>query len=94
MNSGLELERARQAKEVLDNPVYADAADKLEKEIIAQWQASKDTKEREWQWTLLQAHKRLQAALKDTMLTGSLQSKQIELRRNRLEKAGRLLLGN
>ncbi len=94
MSATGELERARLARDVLDNPVYQDAITQIEQEIISQWQAGKETKEREWYWTLLQAHKRLQLALKDTMQTGQWRSQQIEMQRNRLEKVGRILRGD
>jgi hypothetical protein len=87
-NATEELERGRLAQEVLENRVYVESMAQIETEITERWQVESDPKAREWLWTLTQAHKRLQAVLRDTMLTGQLRSKQIERDQTRLERLG------
>lgn len=91
MSASEELERGRLATEVLENRVYQDAMDQLRAEIVTKWQNEKNEADRNWLWSLMQASKRLEKIMTDTMQTGQLRSKQIELQRTRLEKAGRTL---
>lgn len=91
MNASEELERGRLATEVLENPVYMDAFGQIEQEVLRKWQSEEDQSEREWLWTLMQASKRFQALLVDTMQTGKLRSRQIEQDQSRLAKLGRTL---
>jgi hypothetical protein len=91
MSASEELERGRLAAEVLENPVYRDAMDQLRAEIVTRWQNEKNEADRNWLWALTQASKRLDQVLQDTMATGQLRSKQIELQRTRAEKAGQTL---
>jgi hypothetical protein len=83
-----ELERGQLAADVLSNRVYAESMAQIEQEITDKWRNEADPRNREWLWTLMQAHRKLQAVLKDTMLTGQMQSKQIERDRSRLERIG------
>ena len=83
-----ELERGQLAAEVLGNRVYAESMAQIEQEITDKWRNEPDFERQKWLWTLMQAHRRLQAVLKDTMLTGQMRSKQIERDRTRLERIG------
>lgn len=91
MSTSQELERGRLAAEVLENPVFQDAWTQQRTEIVAKWEAEKDERVRDWLWTLLQASKRLEASLRETMNTGLLAQKQLELERSRAEKVGATL---
>lgn len=91
MSTSQELERGRLAAEVLENPVYRDALDQIRAEIVTKWQAEKDERVRDWLWTLMQASKRLDSILTETMNTGLLAQKQLELERSRAEKVGATL---
>jgi dephospho-CoA kinase len=91
VSASQELERGRLAAEVLENPVYRDALDQIRAEIVTKWQAEKDEKVRDWLWTLMQASKRLDSILTETMNTGLLAQKQLELERSRAERVGRTL---
>lgn len=86
-----ELERGRLAREVLENPVFQDAMSRIQQEIVTKWQGEKDGRSREWLWSMSQASKRLESVLIETMGSGQLRAKQIELQQTRLEKAGRTL---
>lgn len=91
MSASQELERGRLAADVLQNVVFVDAMQQLQTEIVTKWQAEKDEKQREWLWSMMQASKRLQKLLTDTMQTGQLRSKQLEMERSRAEKVGATL---
>ena len=91
MSTSQELERGRLAAEVLENLVYRDALDQIRAEIVTKWQAEKDERVRDWLWTLMQASKRLDSILTETMNTGLLAQKQLELERSRAERVGATL---
>lgn len=91
MSTSQELERGRLAAEVLENPVFRDALDQIRAEIVTKWQVEKDERVRDWLWTLMQASKRLDSILTETMNTGLLAQKQLELERSRAEKVGATL---
>lgn len=91
MSASQELERGRLAADVLGNEVYKDAMAQIQTEIVARWQVEEDEKQREWLWNMVRASKRLESLLRITMETGQIQSKQIELRRSRAERAGATL---
>lgn len=91
MSASEELERGRLAAEVLANPVFRDALDRINQEIVTKWQAEREKDSREWLWALNQAAKRLEAVLIETMQTGQMRQQQIEMQQTRLEKAGKTL---
>ena len=91
MSTTQELERGRLAAEVLENQVFRDAIDQMNAEIVTKWQAEEDERVRDWLWTLMQASKRLEKILTETMNTGLLAQKQLELERRRAEKIGATL---
>lgn len=91
MSASEELERGRLAAEVLANPVFRDALDRINQEIVTKWQAEREQSSREWLWALNQAAKRLEAVLIETMQTGQMRQQQIEMQQTRLEKAGKTL---
>lgn len=91
MSTSQELERGRLAAEVLENPVFRDAFDQMRAEIVSKWRAERDGEVRDWYWTLDNAAKRLKQVLTDTMNTGLLAQKQLELERSRAEKVGATL---
>lgn len=87
----LELERGRWATEALNNPAFQDAMAQIQTEIVARWQVEKDERQRDWLWNMMQASKRLQKLLADTMQTGQLRAKSLEMERSRAEKVGATL---
>lgn len=91
MSASKELERGRLAADVLENAVYVDAMQQLQTEIVTKWQAEKDEKQRDWLWSMMQASKRLEKLLTDTMQTGQMRAKSLELQRSRAERVGATL---
>lgn len=93
MTATEELKRAQLAKEILDNEVYRESMAQLQTEILAKWQNEVDQGQREWLWSMIRASKRLEKVLEQTMVTGHLRAKQIELEQGRLAKIGKALRG-
>jgi hypothetical protein len=91
MTAAEELKRAQLAKEVLDNEVYKESMAQLQTEILAKWQNEVDQGQREWLWSMIRASKRLEKVLEQTMVTGQLRAKQIEMEQGRLAKIGKAL---
>ena len=91
MTATEELKRAQLAKEVIDNEVYKESMAQLQTEILAKWQNELDHAQREWLWSMIRASKRLEKVLEQTMVTGQLRAKQIEMEQGRLAKIGRAL---
>lgn len=88
MSASEELERGQLAADVLTNRVYAESMAQIEREITEKWQNEPDFERQKWLWTLMQAHRKLHAVLRDTMQTGQLRQKQIEQERSRSERIG------
>lgn len=91
MSATEELKRAQLAKEVLENEVYKESMAQLQTEILAKWQNEIDQAQREWLWSMIRASKRLEKVLEQTMVTGQLRAKQIEMEQGRLAKIGKAL---
>lgn len=89
MSATEELERGRLATDVLENRVYIESMEQLQQEILGKWENEKSQADREWLWALMQAAKRLDKVLAETMQTGQLRSKQIEMERSRAARLGR-----
>ena len=93
MTDTQELERARHAADVLDNPAYLAAIEQMKAEVYAQWQSERDERQREWLWAMSQAVSRLDSVLTDTMATGQLVSEALRRKESALARGARLLLG-
>ena len=93
MNEVQELERARQAADVLANPAYLAAIEQMKAEVYAQWQSEKDERQREWLWSMSQAVARLDSVLTDTMATGQLVSEALRRKESMLARGARILRG-
>lgn len=91
MSATEELERGQLAADVLANRVYIESMAQLQQEILSKWETEKEQADREWLWALMQAAKRLDKVLAETMQTGQLRSKQIEMEHSRAQRLGRAL---
>jgi hypothetical protein len=83
MSAQDELERGQLAADVLNNRVYAESLAQVQAEILARWESEKSQSDREWLWALMQASKRFAKVLEETMQTGQLRAKQIEMEQSR-----------
>lgn len=91
MNDREDLERGRLAAEVLENPVFRDAFDRIQQEIVTKWQGEKEERQREWLWSMSQACKRLESVLTEAMNNGLVAQKQLDLHQSRAERFGQKL---
>ena len=89
MSTENDIERGRLAAEVLNNPAFADAFDKIDKEIVSKWRDARDKDEREHLHRLLMCLQQLKGALSSALITGQVASQQLEQRLSWSEKAGR-----
>ncbi len=86
MSDELDVQRGRQAQEVLDNEVFAEANTLIEQEIIRLWRESKDAGDREKLHMLLGLQAKLRTALEAVMRSGEVASAEILRKRSRLER--------
>lgn len=86
-----ELERGRQAAEVLENPVFTESFDQIREEVINQWQAEKSEAQRLHLWQMIQVANRLESVLRNTMATGQLVAEAIRRKQSALERGKEFL---
>lgn len=86
-----EIERGRLAADVLTNQVFEEAWDTVEQEITTRWRSEEDARQREWLWTLLQASRKFKSVLTETVQTGQVRAKALEVERSRAERLGQTL---
>ena len=84
-------ERGRLAREVLDNPIYAEAHTAIEQEVIKQWREARNPADREQLHQLLLMHERAKAAMESVMRTGQLAEAELQRKTSRAEQIGQVL---
>lgn len=84
-------ERGRLAREVLDNPIYAEAHAAIEQEVIKQWREARNTQDREQLHQLLLMHAKAKTALESVMRTGQLAEAELQRKASRAEQIGQVL---
>ncbi len=77
-----DVERGRQAQEVLGNAVYAESYTLIEQEIYKAWQNSRDQAEREQLHQLLRMLEKAKTVLESTMRSGKIAADQLVQKRN------------
>lgn len=78
--------RGQQAREIVANPIYAEAWTALEGEIIRQWREARDPQDREQLHQLLLMHERAKTALESVMRTGDVAAAELARRMSRAEQ--------
>lgn len=91
MSDEQDVERARLAQHVLENPVYADAHAAVEAEIVRQWRESRDAGDREQLHQLLLMHGKGREALEAVMRRGEVALSEIQRRMGRAEAMARVV---
>lgn len=86
MSHEQEADRGRLAKEVLDNPVYAEAYERIEKELIGKWRESRDKDEREHLHRLLRSLSKVRSIMEGVMNSGKVAEKLLEQEQTRLQR--------
>ena len=84
-----EVERARQAREITDHPLWAEAFDAYRKRLMDEWAESpaRDTDGREKLWLMVKTASAVERHLAEILETGKLASIQMEKKRSLLERA-------
>lgn len=82
-----ESQRGSEARQIIANPVFADAMKQLKREIIEKWSdcPARDTEGREWLWKHYQAALRFEQIITSIMETGKMAD--ISLEQNGLRRA-------
>lgn len=78
--------RGKQAQEVIDNPIYAEAWAALEQGIISQWRAARNAADREQLHQLLLMHEQARTALESVMRTGEIATAELNRKLSRAEQ--------
>lgn len=84
-----EQERARQAQELAEHPLFKEALATYRERLMTQWAESpaRDTEGREKLWLMLKTAEAVERHLVELMETGKLASIQLEQRRSLAERA-------
>lgn len=84
-----EVERARQAREITEHPLWAEAFDAYRKRLMDEWAASpaRDTDGREKLWLMVKTASAVERHLAEILETGKLASIQLEQKRSLLDRA-------
>ena len=78
------IERGRLAADVLNNPVYAEAREAIEREITNAWREAKDSETREHLHRMLRCLLKINTVLDGVMRSGEIERKKLERDRSRL----------
>lgn len=83
-----EINRARQAAEVLENEAFQAAFQQIEQEIVEQWKnaPARDTDGRERLWTMLQLLQKVKQTLEASMQAGHLAAQNLKHHKTMLER--------
>ena len=78
-----EIQRGDMAKTVMSNPVFTEALDQIEKDILSAWEGTnpRDTEAREKAWAFYVASKKIRATLQSYIETGHMAVMQLEEKR-------------
>lgn len=84
-----EIERARQAQELAEHPLFVEAFAAYQQRLVDEWAASpaRDTEGREKLWLMQKTAAMVQQHLKQLMETGKLATLQLERKRSLMARA-------
>ena len=91
MSRQTDIERGRLAQDVLENAVYVEAYDLIEKGIYAKWQEARDRDEREHLHRLLKSLSKVRQVMQGVMQSGQIAAKQLEQEASLAQRTGRAL---
>jgi hypothetical protein len=83
-----EARRGQLAHDALTNPVYVEAHEAIDAEIVRLWRDSKDTNEREQLHHLLKVHAKAKAIMEQVMRSGEIAQAKIAEKKSRLSRIG------
>ncbi len=90
MSDELDVQRGRQAQEVIDNPIYIEAFELLEQEIIKQWRDARETQDREQLHQLLLMLGKSKTTIESVMRSGEIAAAEIARKQSRADQIGSL----
>lgn len=84
----VEIDRARQAQELIEHPLFAEAMEKYRNRLMDEWAASpaRDKEGREHLWLMVKTVGVVEGHLKELMETGKLASIQLEQKRSAMQR--------
>lgn len=84
----LEMERARQAQDLMEHPLFIEAREAYRSRLMAEWEASpaRDSEGRERLWLMLKTLSAVEGHLSELMQTGKLAKVQLEQKRGLMER--------
>jgi ribosome-binding ATPase YchF (GTP1/OBG family) len=88
MSDTEDVRRGQLAKQVIENEIYAESYDLIEKEIYRKWRDSRDEKEQMRLHDLLLALGKTRQVMDGVMFSGELALKKLQADRNRVQKIG------
>lgn len=88
MSYELDIQRGKQVQEVLENPIYKEAFEAIETEIIRQWREARLVEDREQLHQLLLAHTKAKAVLESVMRSGEAALIELGRKKSRAEQIG------
>lgn len=87
-------ERGRLAEQVLENPVYVEAYESVEKELIRQWRDSRDRDAREQKHQMLTMLDTVRTVMQATMRSGQVAVKELERKQSLAQRLGSRFRGD
>ena len=84
-----EIDRARQAQEITEHPLFVEAMEKYKTRLMDEWAASpaRDKEGREHLWLMVKTVSVVEGHLKELMQTGKLATIQLEQRKSLMQRA-------
>ena len=79
-----EIDRARQAQEITEHPLFVEAIEKYKTRLMDEWAASpaRDRESREHLWLMVKTVSVVEGHLKELMQTGKLATLQLEQKKS------------
>lgn len=88
MSDVIAAQRGQLARQVLENPVYAESYALIEQELTRLWRESRDASEREQLHQLLRMLDKARAVLERTMRDGKVAAKELQRKQTLAERIG------
>ncbi len=89
MNIEQRIYDGNRAREILENPVFAEALKAIQEEITEQWKQTpaRDVEGREKMWLMLKISEKFEATIRSTLETGKLAELELKHQQTLLERA-------
>ena len=88
MSHEADIQRGKLAQEVLENPIYIEAHEAIEKETIRLWREARNPEDREQLHQLLLMHAKAKTALESVLRSGQVAEAELSRKLSRAEQIG------